>query len=81
MGYGVCVNEWKGNGVNPLRYVWCVCVLLNRVVVAQLIEGWKITKTNDVTLDSKFPFVHLADKSSYSSKTREFDEGRAVLLV
>merc|ERR1711991_964359 len=31
-------------------------------------------KTNDVTLSSTFPFVHLADKNSYKSKTKEFDE-------
>lgn len=42
--------------------------------VSVLIEGWKITKTNDVTVSASFPFVHLADKSSYKSKTKAFDE-------
>ena len=38
------------------------------------IEGWKITKTNDVTVSKKFPFIHLKDKSSYISKTKSIDE-------
>lgn len=42
--------------------------------VSVVIEGWKITKTNDVTVSSKFPFIHLKDKNSYISKTKEFDE-------
>jgi hypothetical protein len=42
--------------------------------VSVLIEGWKITKANDVSVSRVFPFVHLTDKGTYSSKTREFDE-------
>lgn len=42
--------------------------------ISVLIEGWKITKTNDVTLSRQFPFIRLKDKNSYSNKTREFDE-------
>jgi len=42
--------------------------------VGVAIEGWKITRTNDVSVNGTFPFVHLADKNSYKSKTRAFDE-------
>ncbi len=48
--------------------------------VSVAIEGWKITKTNDVTLSKRFPFVHLADKNSYKSKTKEFDEQATYYL-
>jgi hypothetical protein len=48
--------------------------------VSVVIEGWKITKTNDVTVSKKFPFVHLKDKNSYKSKTKEFDEQATVYL-
>jgi hypothetical protein len=40
--------------------------------ISVAIEGWKITKTNDVTFSSKFPFINLADKNSYKSKTKVF---------
>ena len=42
--------------------------------VSVLIEGWKITKTNDVSISRLFPFIHLKDKNSYKSQTKEFDE-------
>lgn len=49
--------------------------------ISVVIEGWKITKTNDVTLTKKFPFVHLADKNSYKSKTKVNRKGFCFLSI
>lgn len=51
-------------------------VVLLSAGVGLLIEFWKVTKASDVSVHywGKIPYFKFADKETYKSKTKEFDE-------
>jgi hypothetical protein len=49
-------------------------LVLISILIGLVIECWKVTRATDVSVDRTFPYVHIADKSSYTSTTREYDQ-------
>ena len=50
-------------------------MILFSSAVGLAIECWKITQAADVTYDARWPFVHVADKSTYAlSETKQHDK-------
>ena len=80
----------KSIGLNVIMQLIVFLYLLEEqtswIIVAStgfgvILEAWKLTKAFDVTVSTRFPYIHFKNPSSYISQTKSFDDQAIQYLL